>query len=193
MVFSRQGGSIGRRAGNDWVLPDAHVSGRHARIRAMGGTFFLEDNESAQRCHRQRHPHPCRRTVSVERWRCRLHRSVRDRRATLRHLARRVAVGSCQPASTDVTRRAGPSVHSAASGDPAAGGLDDLIGAGAAAPTSSTRCWIPPPSRRSAPYRPVSTCWRSRSCTIHCTLPLPRCRQSWHPQRPHNARAAASR
>src|SRR6188474_295460 len=46
MVFSRQGGSVGRRAGNDWVLPDAHVSGRHARIRAMGGTFFLEDNES---------------------------------------------------------------------------------------------------------------------------------------------------
>jgi type VI secretion system FHA domain protein len=46
MVFTRQGGSIGRRAGNDWVLPDAHVSGRHARIRAMGGTFFLEDNES---------------------------------------------------------------------------------------------------------------------------------------------------
>jgi type VI secretion system FHA domain protein len=46
MVFSRQGGSIGRRAGNDWVLPDAHVSGRHARVRAMGGTFFLEDNES---------------------------------------------------------------------------------------------------------------------------------------------------
>lgn len=46
MVFSRQGGSIGRRPGNDWVLADAHVSGRHARIRAMGGTFFLEDNES---------------------------------------------------------------------------------------------------------------------------------------------------
>ena len=46
MVFSRQGGSIGRRPGNEWVLPDAHVSGRHARIRAMGGTFFLEDNES---------------------------------------------------------------------------------------------------------------------------------------------------
>lgn len=46
MVFTRQGGSIGRRAGNDWVLPDEHVSGRHARIRAMGGTFFLEDNDS---------------------------------------------------------------------------------------------------------------------------------------------------
>jgi type VI secretion system FHA domain protein len=29
------------------VLPDGHVSGRHAAIRAIGGTFFLEDNESA--------------------------------------------------------------------------------------------------------------------------------------------------
>jgi type VI secretion system FHA domain protein len=46
MVFSQQGGTIGRRAGNDWVLADPHVSGRHARIRAMGGTFFLEDNDS---------------------------------------------------------------------------------------------------------------------------------------------------
>lgn len=46
MVFSQQGGTIGRRAGNDWVLNDPHVSGRHARIRAMGGTFFLEDNDS---------------------------------------------------------------------------------------------------------------------------------------------------
>jgi len=46
MVFSQQGGTIGRRPGNDWVLADPHVSGRHARIRAMGGTFFLEDNDS---------------------------------------------------------------------------------------------------------------------------------------------------
>ena len=45
-IFTTAGGSIGRRAGNDWVLPDAHVSGRHARVRAIGGTFFLEDNES---------------------------------------------------------------------------------------------------------------------------------------------------
>jgi type VI secretion system protein ImpI len=46
-VFTAAGGSIGRRPGNDWVLPDPHVSGRHARVRAIGGTFFLEDNESA--------------------------------------------------------------------------------------------------------------------------------------------------
>jgi type VI secretion system FHA domain protein len=45
-IFTTAGGSIGRRAGNDWVLPDPHVSGRHARVRAIGGTFFLEDNES---------------------------------------------------------------------------------------------------------------------------------------------------
>ena len=46
-VFSVKGGSIGRRAGNDWVLADPHVSGRHARVRSVGGTFFLEDAESA--------------------------------------------------------------------------------------------------------------------------------------------------
>jgi type VI secretion system FHA domain protein len=46
MVFTQQGGTIGRRDGNDWVLADPHVSGSHARIRAMGGTFFLEDNDS---------------------------------------------------------------------------------------------------------------------------------------------------
>jgi type VI secretion system FHA domain protein len=45
-VFTAAGGSIGRRPGNDWVLADGHVSGRHARVRAIGGTFFLEDNES---------------------------------------------------------------------------------------------------------------------------------------------------
>lgn len=46
-VFTTKGGTIGRRAGNDWVLADPHVSGRHARVRAVGGTFFLEDAESA--------------------------------------------------------------------------------------------------------------------------------------------------
>ncbi len=46
-VFSVKGGTIGRRAGNDWILPDPHVSSRHARVRSVGGTFFLEDTESA--------------------------------------------------------------------------------------------------------------------------------------------------
>jgi type VI secretion system FHA domain protein len=46
-VFTAKGGTIGRRAGNDWVLADPHVSGRHARVRSVGGTFFLEDAESA--------------------------------------------------------------------------------------------------------------------------------------------------
>jgi type VI secretion system protein ImpI len=45
--FTIKGGTIGRRAGNDWVLADPHVSGRHARVRSVGGTFFLEDAESA--------------------------------------------------------------------------------------------------------------------------------------------------
>ena len=47
VVFTAKGGTIGRRAGNDWVLGDPHVSGRHARVRSVGGTFFLEDAESA--------------------------------------------------------------------------------------------------------------------------------------------------
>ena len=40
-IFTTAGGSIGRRAGNDWVLPDPHVSGRHARVRAIGGTLMF--------------------------------------------------------------------------------------------------------------------------------------------------------
>ena len=47
-IFDERGGSIGRIAGNDWVLPDAQnfVSSRHARVSATGGTFFLEDTSS---------------------------------------------------------------------------------------------------------------------------------------------------
>src|SRR5215471_8353589 len=47
-VFDERGGSIGRVAGNDWVLPDPQnfVSSRHARVRASGGVFYLEDTSS---------------------------------------------------------------------------------------------------------------------------------------------------
>lgn len=47
-VFDERGGSIGRVAGNDWVLPDANnfVSSRHARVSANGGIFYLEDTSS---------------------------------------------------------------------------------------------------------------------------------------------------
>src|SRR5215469_7120418 len=47
-VFDERGGSIGRVAGNDWVLPDAQnfVSSRHARVSAVDGTFYLEDTSS---------------------------------------------------------------------------------------------------------------------------------------------------
>ena len=47
-VFDERGGSIGRIAGNDWVLPDPQnfVSSRHARVSAAGGTFYLEDTSS---------------------------------------------------------------------------------------------------------------------------------------------------
>lgn len=47
-VFDERGGSIGRVAGNDWVLPDANnfVSSRHARVSASNGVFYLEDTSS---------------------------------------------------------------------------------------------------------------------------------------------------
>jgi predicted component of type VI protein secretion system len=47
-VFDERGGSIGRVAGNDWVLPDAQnfVSSRHALVTATAGVFYLEDKSS---------------------------------------------------------------------------------------------------------------------------------------------------
>ena len=47
-VFDERGGSIGRIAGNDWVLPDPQnfVSSKHARVSASGGAFYLEDTSS---------------------------------------------------------------------------------------------------------------------------------------------------
>lgn len=47
-VFDERGGTIGRVAGNDWVLPDAQnfVSSRHAVVIAKGGIFYLEDKSS---------------------------------------------------------------------------------------------------------------------------------------------------
>ena len=43
--FGPDGGSIGRAADNDWVLPDPHryVSARHARISCREGRYYLED------------------------------------------------------------------------------------------------------------------------------------------------------
>ena len=47
-VFDERGGSIGRVAGNDWVLPDPQnfVSSRHALVSTIGGMFYLEDRSS---------------------------------------------------------------------------------------------------------------------------------------------------
>jgi len=44
-VFSVEGGTIGRSADNDWVLPDPrrYVSAHHARVRFHEGHFYLED------------------------------------------------------------------------------------------------------------------------------------------------------
>jgi len=47
-VFGVSGGSIGRSAENDWVLPDdmRYVSGRHARVVFHKGRFMLQDTSS---------------------------------------------------------------------------------------------------------------------------------------------------
>jgi type VI secretion system protein ImpI len=47
-VFDERGGTIGRVAGNDWVLPDPDnfVSSRHANVRWAAGAFYLEDTSS---------------------------------------------------------------------------------------------------------------------------------------------------
>jgi type VI secretion system protein len=45
IVFGVGGGTIGRAADNDWVLPDSrrYLSSRHARVRFREGQFVLED------------------------------------------------------------------------------------------------------------------------------------------------------
>ncbi len=48
VVFGVGGGSIGRSAENDWVLPDPSrfVSGRHARVHFRNGSWFIEDTST---------------------------------------------------------------------------------------------------------------------------------------------------
>src|SRR4029077_7440890 len=44
-VFSIEGGTIGRSADNDWVLPDPlrYLSAHHARVQFREGHFYLQD------------------------------------------------------------------------------------------------------------------------------------------------------
>jgi type VI secretion system protein len=44
-VFTVEGGTIGRSADNDWVLPDPlrYVSSHHARVQFRDGHFYLQD------------------------------------------------------------------------------------------------------------------------------------------------------
>src|SRR5256885_14020948 len=44
-IFSVEGGTIGRSADNDWVLPDPlrYVPAHHARVLFRDGHFYLED------------------------------------------------------------------------------------------------------------------------------------------------------
>src|SRR5581483_3633854 len=45
IVFTVDGGTIGRSADNDWVLPDPlrYVSAHHARVIFRNGRFYLQD------------------------------------------------------------------------------------------------------------------------------------------------------
>ncbi|MGH8277379.1 MAG: type VI secretion system-associated FHA domain protein, partial [Steroidobacteraceae bacterium] len=45
IVFAVDGGTIGRSADNDWVLPDPlrYVSAHHARVEFRNGRFYLQD------------------------------------------------------------------------------------------------------------------------------------------------------
>jgi type VI secretion system protein len=45
VVFTPEGGTIGRSADNDWVLPDPlrYVSAHHARVEYRDGKYYLED------------------------------------------------------------------------------------------------------------------------------------------------------
>jgi type VI secretion system protein ImpI len=45
-TFTTSGGTIGRLPDNAWVLPDQHISGRHAAIRFSNGTFYVVDTSS---------------------------------------------------------------------------------------------------------------------------------------------------
>jgi type VI secretion system protein ImpI len=45
-VFATSGGTIGRLPDNAWVLPDQHISGRHAVIRYSNGTWYVVDTSS---------------------------------------------------------------------------------------------------------------------------------------------------
>lgn len=45
-VFHGIGGTIGRLPDNDWVFPDPYISGRHALIRYLNGTYFIEDTST---------------------------------------------------------------------------------------------------------------------------------------------------
>jgi type VI secretion system FHA domain protein len=45
-VFTTAGGTIGRLPDNSWVLPDQHISGRHAVIRYSNGTYYVVDTSS---------------------------------------------------------------------------------------------------------------------------------------------------
>ena len=45
IIFAAEGGTIGRSADNDWVLPDPlrYVSAHHARVECRNGRFYLHD------------------------------------------------------------------------------------------------------------------------------------------------------
>ncbi len=48
VTFGVEGGTIGRSADNDWVLPDPqrYISAHHARVSFQGGEYLLEDTST---------------------------------------------------------------------------------------------------------------------------------------------------
>ena len=48
IVFGAGGGTIGRSAENDWILPDPsrYISGRHGRVLFRHGSWFFEDTST---------------------------------------------------------------------------------------------------------------------------------------------------
>lgn len=58
-IFGMDGGTIGRAAGNDWVLPDPErfISGKHAKITLQNGQFYLTDT-STNGIYINAHPQP---------------------------------------------------------------------------------------------------------------------------------------
>jgi len=157
-IFTTAGGSIGRRAGNDWILADQHVSGRHARVRAIGGTFFLEDNDSANgvlvngnRLHAGE-PFPLKDgdQIFIDPFEIVVRVSMTRPGSATEVMSNQAA----PPAPGRADPQASPPVHPGGGSSRAVGGLDDIIGEAAGAIPSDFNPLLEPQPQ--APVRPTA-------------------------------------